>query len=218
MCVCTCSENAHDPAACTGEDDFQIGGRPGSGAVDSAAARFGMEPIPEMVASMHEQVAVLVRWLIALLEGGNEQECLTIETELERVGYDDQLLRLRDNLLRRMPAQMAVDPYKSLKPNLKKLATFRNRNVAHSWPVAGNWFERARRSKGTNVTFTLTREEVAEHMDLAFNLISQLTFAPNYIFAPANDDPSAIERLIQRVEEGEDANSRRTSTGEGTRS
>jgi hypothetical protein len=205
-CVCQCRQNGHDPAMCTGDDDFEIGGRPGSGAVDATAAKFGIEPIPEMVASMHEQVAALVQALIALLEGNSDDERAEIERELERSheGYEDMLRRLRDLLTERMPAQMSLAPYKDLKPNLKKLAKFRNSKVAHSWPLAGNWFERAKRVGGKWETFTVTPEEVAEHMDLAFNLISQLTFVPNYVFTSANEDPSALERLARAVENGDD--------------
>lgn len=204
-CVCVCDANEHDPYVCTGEDDFMIDGRPGSGAVDLKAKEFGMEPTPEMVASMHEEVAALVRVMIAFMEGNTDEQRLAVETELDGpgIGYDDQLKRLRDLLQQRRPDLMTVPPYQDLKPNLKKLAKFRNHKVSHSWPLAGQWLTRGRRVKGQWETFTLTAEEVAEHMDLAFALVSQLAFIPNHVLPPANDDPDAVQRLADKLASGE---------------
>src|SRR5437016_5660068 len=78
-CVCSCASNGHNPNACTGEDDFVIGGRPGSGVVDAEAAKFGMERTPEMVASLHEEVAAIVRVVVAWLNGETDEERIRIE-------------------------------------------------------------------------------------------------------------------------------------------
>jgi hypothetical protein len=159
-----------------------------------------MEPTPEMVASLHEQVVVMVRVMIAWMEGDTDNERLAIENELEKVKYEDQLIRLRDLIAQKLPEQAKEAPYKDLKPNLKKLAAFRNQMVSHTWPVGGDWLHRVKRVNGKWETFTLTAEQVAEHIDLAVNLLSQLGFLPVYTTVPANDDPVAVQRLIDTIE------------------
>lgn len=205
-CNCRCAQNGHDPHNCTGERDLQIAGRPGSGAVDAKAKEFGMEPIPEMVSSMHEEVAATVRAVIAWLKGSTDEERLQIENELDGpgTGYTDQLKMLRDLMAERMPEQAKLAPYKDLKQNLNRLCKFRNDRVAHSWPVGGDWLTRMKRKNGQYITFTLTADEVAEHMDLAVALLSQLSFIPIYVTKPSNDRPEAVQRLIDWIE-GEEA-------------
>jgi hypothetical protein len=54
--------------------------------------------------------------------------------------------------------------------------------------------------KGEWITFTLTPDEVALRLDLAFTLKSQLAFVPNYVLPASNDNPAAVDRLVARVE------------------
>jgi hypothetical protein len=184
LCVCHCGANGHDPSECTGEGDFRIGGRPGSGFVDSKAQQFGIEPTPEMVASMHEQVAATVRTMLAWLQGNNDKERVAIELDLEQVRYPDQLIQLRDALATNVPEDVRETVYKSLKPDLKKLARFRDQKVAHSWPASGDWRTRIKREGGRWITYMITPEEVSEYLDLAVKLLSQLSFIPIYVDRP----------------------------------
>jgi hypothetical protein len=184
LCVCHCGANGHDPYECTGEGDFRIGGRPGSGFVDSKAQQFGIEPTPEMVASMHEQVAATVRTMLAWLQGNNDEERVAMELSLEQVRYADQLIQLRDALATELSEGVREAVYKDLKPDLKRLATFRDRKVAHSWPAAGDWLTRIKREGGRWITYTITPEEVSEYLDLAVKLLSQLSFIPIYVDRP----------------------------------
>lgn len=188
LCVCHCVANGHDPHECTGEDDFRIGGRPGSGFVDSKAKQFGIEPTPEMVASMHEQVAATVRTMLAWLRGNTDDERVAIELDLEQVRYFDQLIQLRDALATSLPEDVVEAVYKSLKPDLKQLAKFRDQKVAHSWPFGGDWLTRVKREGGKRVTYTITPEEVSKHLDLAVKLLSQLSFIPTYANRPTSDN------------------------------
>ena len=62
-------------------------------------------------------------------------------------------------------------------PNLRKLARFRN-DIAHSWPIGGDFFTRSKRVKTGNVTIRITPEELAEYLDMSMALQSQLWFLP----------------------------------------
>lgn len=72
MCHCVCASNGHDPWQCSGEGQFPIGGRPGSGLVDKLAEEHGIEPIPEMIVSAHEECAALARATLAWLRGSTD--------------------------------------------------------------------------------------------------------------------------------------------------
>ena len=181
LCVCHCVGNGHDPYQCTGEGDFRVGGRPGSGFVDSKVKQFGIEPTPEMVASMHEQVAATVRTMLAWLQGNNVKERVAIEIKLEQVRYADQLIQLRDALAANLPEELIEEVYKTLKPDLKKLAKFRDQKVAHSWPAGGDWLTRTKREGGRWISYEIASQEVSEHLDLAAKLLSQLSFIPIYV-------------------------------------
>ena len=181
LCVCHCTSNGHDPWQCTGEDDFPIGGRPGSGFVDKLADQLGIEPIPELVQSQHEECAALVRVMLAWMEGGTDEERHALEADLEKLRYEDQVRRLRDRLQEKLPELSQDPPYRDLKSNLKKLAAFRDKKVAHSWPTGGDYFLRTKRVKGEYVTISTTPEEVAAHLDLGVALKSQLSFLPVYL-------------------------------------
>lgn len=181
LCVCHCSASGHDPHQCTGEADFRIGGRPGSGSVDAKAEQFGMEPTPEMVASMHEEVASTVRVMLSWLKGDTDEARARIEASLERVRYEDQIKDLRDTLEQKLSKDLVEAVYTNIKPDLKKLAKFRDQKVSHSWPSKGDWMTRIKREKGHWVTYKITADEVAEYIDLAVKLLSQLSFIPIYI-------------------------------------
>jgi hypothetical protein len=184
LCVCHCLTNGYDPYECTGESDFRIGGRSGSGFVDSKAQQFGIEPTSEMVASMHEEVAATVRAMLAWLQGNSGEERVAIELSLEQVRYADQLIQLRDALATELPEDIRDGVYRDLKPDLKRLASFRDQKVAHSWPAGGDWLTRIKRKGGRWITYTITPEEISEHLDLAVKLLSQLSFIPIYVDRP----------------------------------
>jgi hypothetical protein len=180
-CACTCSENGHDPLQCTGARQFKIGGRPGSGAVDRLAKELGSEPIPELIVAPHESCEVMVGHFLATWFGSSDEERRQLEIdEVARMRYGDQLKLLRDILRAELPELMAEPPYSDLVPNLRKLVSFRNK-IAHSRPVQGNFFSRIKRAKGHNVDVQIGREELAEYLDLAMALQSQLSFIPKYL-------------------------------------
>jgi hypothetical protein len=181
LCVCDCGSHGHDPSLCTGEDDFQVGGRPGSGFVDELADQFDMEPIPEHVAAQHEMLAADVRIMLAYLTGATDEQRDSIEIGLEKLRYEEQLLKLRDFINEKLPYLASEQPYRDIKANLVKVANFRNQKVAHSWPSGANWFSRVKREKAKWMTFEITRDEIAEHVDLTMALRSQIRFLPIYI-------------------------------------
>ncbi len=187
-CMCACVRNKHDPYQCTGLGQFKIGGRPGSGFVDQLAERLGAEPIPELVVGLHEDCQVLVTALLAWWFSSSDGECGVREAELESMKYEIQIKLLRDVLTEERPDLMAAEPYRSLKANLKKLVQFRNK-VAHSRPIRGNFFERIKRVKGADEVIRITKEELAEHLDLAMALVSQLSSVPVYL--GSEDGPDA---------------------------
>jgi hypothetical protein len=110
-CDCACSTNDHDPYLCTGDSQFQIGGRPGSGAVDRLAERLGSEPIPELVLACHEACQVMVTHFLAWWFGSSDEECVRLESnDLATMRYDDQLKLLRDILHEERPELTADQP------------------------------------------------------------------------------------------------------------
>ncbi|GAA3265367.1 hypothetical protein Dvina_16735 [Dactylosporangium vinaceum] len=182
-CGCVCSENDHDPMQCTGIAQFKTAGRPGSSFVDGLAKQLGTEPIPELILALHEacelRVTDLVGWWYAKTDG----ERADLEASLDRMRYDDKIKLLRDILQAERPDLMAAEPYKSLKPRLLSLVSFRNK-VAHSIPIEGDFFRRVKREGGKNVIIEITPEELAGHLDAANELHSQLHFVRVYIGGP----------------------------------
>jgi len=163
---------------CTGADQFKVGGRPGSGAVDELAEKLGMEPIPEVVVARHEACQTLVAYFLARWFGSSDEECIHLESsELSGMGYEEQLKLLRDILQDEHPGLICRKPYCDIVPNLRKLARFRN-DIAHSRPVDGDFFTRSKRVKAENVTIHITPEELAEYLDMAMTLQSQLWLLP----------------------------------------
>lgn len=177
-CVCVCRENGHDPQQCTGAEQFKVGGRPGSGAVDELAEKLGMEPIPELVVAKHEACQAQVTYFLARRLGSSDEDRIQLESdELRKMGYEEQVKLLRDILQEERPELAGQKPYCDIVPKLRKLAKFRHM-IAHSWPVGGDFFTRSKRVKAGNVTIRITREELAEYLDLAMELESQLLFLP----------------------------------------
>jgi hypothetical protein len=177
-CVCACRANGHDPLQCTGAEQFKVGGRPGSGAVDELAEKLGMEPIPELVVARHEACQARVTYFLAWRLGSSDEDRLQLESdELRKMGYEEQIQLLRDILQEERPELADRKPYCDIVPKLRKLAKFRHK-IAHSWPVGGDFFTRSKRVKAENVTIRITREELAEYLDLALELESQLLFLP----------------------------------------
>ena len=177
-CSCECRANGHNPLQCTGAEQFKVGGRPGSGAVDELAEKLGREPIPEVVVARHEACQALVAYFLARWFGSSDEERIHLESsELSGRGYEEQLRLLRDILQEELPELMCRKPYCDIVPNLRKLARFRN-DIAHSWPVDGDFFTRSKRVKTENVTIRITPEELAEYLDMSLALQSQLWFLP----------------------------------------
>jgi hypothetical protein len=179
-CSCACVSNGHDPGVCTGQQQFKIGGRPGSGFVDQLAKELGREPIPEQVVARHEDCYVLVVATLAWWFSSSNEEKLVREAELENYRYDDLIALLCDVLLEQRPDLMSAAPYSHLKTNLTKLTKFRNK-VAHSRPRGADYFSRIKRVKGIDVEVHVTQEELAEYLDLSIALQSQLSFIPIYL-------------------------------------
>jgi hypothetical protein len=177
-CVCACQANDHDPLQCTGAEEFKIGGRPGSGAVDELAERLGREPIPELLVARHEACQALVTYFLAWRLGSSDEDRIYLESsDLPKMGYEEQLKLLRYVLREERPELICQEPYCGIVPNLRKLARFRHK-IAHSWPVDGDFFTRSKRVKTENVTIHITPEELAEYLDMSFALQSQLHFLP----------------------------------------
>jgi hypothetical protein len=177
-CVCACEKSGHDPRQCTGAEQFKVGGRPGSGAVDDLARKLGREPIPELAVAQHEACQALVTHFVAWRLGSSDEDRIRLESsELRAMGYEEQLRWLRDLLREERPELASQPPYCDIVPKLKMLAGFRHK-VAHSWPVNGDFFARSKRERAGNVTIRITPEELATYLDLAMELQSQLTFLP----------------------------------------
>ncbi|MGO9293068.1 MAG: hypothetical protein ACLP52_04150 [Streptosporangiaceae bacterium] len=177
-CSCACRANGHDPLQCTGAEQFKASGRPGSGAVDELAEKLGREPIPELVVARHEACQALVTYFLARRFGSSDEERIHLESsELSRMGYEEQLKLLRDILQEEHPELTYQKPYSEMVSNLRKLARFRN-DIAHSWPVDGDFFTRSKRVKTENVTIRITPEELAEYLDMSMALQSQLWLLP----------------------------------------
>jgi hypothetical protein len=119
--------------------------------------------------------------MLAWMEGSTDEERHALKADLEKLRYEDQVQRLRDRLQDKLPELSQNPPYRDLKSNLKKLAAFRDKKVAHSWPTGGDYFLRTKRLKGEYVSISITPEEVAAHLDLAVALKSQLSFLPAYL-------------------------------------
>jgi hypothetical protein len=144
-CVCACEENAHDPWKCTGAEQFKVGGRPGSGAVDELAAKLGIEPIPELVVAKHEACQALVTYFVAWRLGSSDEDRIRLESsDLRAMRYEELLKWLRDLLREERPELASQPPYCDIVPKLKMLAGFRHK-VAHSWPLNGDFFTRSGR-------------------------------------------------------------------------
>lgn len=177
-CCCACRANGHNPLQCTGAEQFKVGGRPGSGAVDELAEKLGREPIPELVVARHEACQALVASFLARWFGSSDEERIRLESrELSRMGYEEQLELFRDILRGERPELICQKPYCDIVPNLRKLARFRN-DIAHSWPVEGDFFTRSKRVRSENVTVRTTPEELAEYLDMSMALQSQLWLLP----------------------------------------
>jgi hypothetical protein len=187
VCHCVCASKGHDPWQCSGEGQFPIGGRPGSGLVDKLAEQLGIEPIPEMIMSAHEECEALARATLAWLRGSTDDERLKIEAELEAISFKDTVVpQLQEEFRGRLSAELiGTAPYRDLKINLVKLARYRNR-IAHSWPAGTDRFARIKRARGMYVTVSTTPDELAEHLDLAAAVKSQLAFIPLYIESVAS--------------------------------
>jgi hypothetical protein len=74
--------NNHDPWQCTGESQFRIGGRPGSGAVDELAKRLGAEPVPEMLPPLFDGICLSVANVLAWYLGSSDHERAVLEAGL----------------------------------------------------------------------------------------------------------------------------------------
>lgn len=183
LCACACQSNGHDPYRCNGRNQFKIGGRPGSGFVDQLAERLGREPIPHLINDEFVACQVLVVRLLAWWYASSEEECAAIEADIERWRYADQVKELQDIVRAERPDLMACEPYSSLKANLIDLARFRNK-IEHSYPLNGDFFTRVKRAKGVDELIHITDVELAEYLDKAMALRSQLSFMPMY-FDPA---------------------------------
>jgi hypothetical protein len=177
-CSCPCLARGHDPKKCTGAEQYEVGGRPGSGAVDNLAAQLGGEPTPNLVIEQFEDCRALLTWFLAWWFGSSDEERIHLESdELSRMRFNDQTFWLRDILRDRHPALMQQERYRTIPENLRKLCKFRD-TIAHSTMVNGDQFTRRRRVNATNVTLHITCEEVAEYLDMAFALKSQLWLLP----------------------------------------
>jgi hypothetical protein len=177
-CSCSCAENDHDPLQCTGAEQFKIGGRPGSGAVDELVEKLGSEPVPEWVVAQHEACQALVTYFLARWFGSSDKERIRLESnDLSRMRYAEQIKLLRDILQEEHPALMRQGSYHDLVANLRKLVKFRDK-IAHSWPIGGDVFRRSKREKAENVIIQITPKELAEYLDMSFALQSQLLFLP----------------------------------------
>ena len=179
-CSCACTANDHDPLECTGAKQFRIGGRPGSGAVDKLAEKFGREPTPELAVAPHETCHAMVTHFLAWWFGTSDEERIKLESnDLARMRYEDEIKLLRDILQDEFPELMREKPYCDLIANLRKLAHFRDQ-IAHSWPADGGFFTRIKRVTAENVIIHITPEELAKYLDLSIALQSQLWILPLY--------------------------------------
>jgi hypothetical protein len=147
-----------------------------------------------LVVGLHEDCQVMVAAILAWWFSSSDGECAAREAELESMRYEDQIKLLRDVLKEERSDFMVTEPYRGLKPNLKKLVQFRNK-VAHSRPIRGNFFERIKRVKGADVVIHITNEELAEHLDLAMALLSQLSFLPAYL-VPDNGPDTELQEVV----------------------
>lgn len=188
-CVCACQTNGHDPDLCTGEANFGVGGRPGSGFVDQLAEELGREPIPELITGRQDECEVLVRSVLAWWFSLSEADKMALEAELDSKTwrYEDQIMVLRDLLASQRPDLIAQAPYRDLKARLKELAKFRD-EVAHSRPRRGDYFTRIKRVKGVDTIFHISAEELARYLDMSMHLQSQLSFLPMYLSDAATVD------------------------------
>ena len=178
-CVCLCSANGHDPHACTGEGQFVVGGRPGSGAVDALAQRLGREPSPEDVISRNQISQNEVAKFIAWWAGDSEEDRRAAEVGMERMRYDDQLKFLVGLMKEYRPDLISARPYAELRAGLRKLVRFRDL-VAHSIPISSDGLTRIKRESGQDVRIQIARTELAEYLDLSEQTHSQLKFLPLY--------------------------------------
>ena len=183
-CCCACAANGHEGNVCTGERQFRVGGRPGSGMVDQLAGQLGREPIPELVISAHQGCETMVGYVLARWFGSTDEERAVLESvAIAGMRYDDQIKLLRDIVSEERPDLAAVPPYSELAINLRKLVRFRDM-VAHSEPVAGDFFSRVKRERARNTSIQITPEQLAEYLDLSSALKSQLWFLPIYFEQP----------------------------------
>jgi hypothetical protein len=180
-CSCACTENGHDGTVCTGERQFKVGGRPGSGLVDQLAQQLGREPIPELIVSAHQACEALLGYVLARWFGSTDEERALLEvTSLASMRYDDQVRLLRELLQEERPDLMVEPPYSELAANLRKLARYRD-SIAHSEPVGGDFFVRIKRQGAQNLEIRTSPEELAGYLDLAAALKSQLWFVPIHL-------------------------------------
>jgi hypothetical protein len=186
-CTCDCTSSNHDPWQCTGESQFRVGGRPGSGAVDELAKRLGAEPVPEMFPPLFEGIRLRVAAVLAWYLGSSDYERASLEAGLvggkkirPTLRYDDQVTWLRDILKDECPDLIATPPYRDFKANLIKLARFRDL-IAHSQELGGDFFRRWKIDGDTAEEIRITPEELANYVDLSHAVKSQLWFLPIYI-------------------------------------